>query len=122
MDVAAYLKKKAARLEKNSGRARCWSCRKPALTCYCATLAPFASRPRFVILMHPLEAKHPVGTGRMAHRILENSQLFVGVDFTRHAEVNAILNDPGLAPMLLFPGPKSTCLTEGREARAFLFP
>ena len=91
-------------------RSYCYSCRKPQVTCYCAELAPMASRPRAVILMHPLEARHPVGTGRMAHRCLSNSRLWVGTHFDHDSELARLIEDPGVLPLLLFPGPGSVDL------------
>lgn len=69
-----------------------------------------ASRPRIVILMHPLEARHPVGTGRMAHRSLLNSLLWVGTEFGPRSELAQLLARPGCRPSLLYPGPQSIAL------------
>ena len=93
-----------------AARAYCHSCRKPQVTCYCADLRPVSSRPRVVILMHPLEARHAVGTGRMAHRCLSNSKLWIGERFGPESELAALLRDPGVSPMLLFPGSDSLAL------------
>jgi DTW domain-containing protein YfiP len=75
-------------------------------------IAPFESTPRFVILLHPREARHRLGTGRMAHRALGNSRLLEGVDFSRHPWVNQEIDNPANAPMLLFPGPDAVNLTK----------
>ena len=108
--VQKYLRRKAELAESliTTQRPHCFRCHKPEVTCYCPTLKAIESDTRIVVLMHPLEYKHPVGTGRMTHQCLANSELIVGVDFTKDARVNEILNDPTLAPMVLFPGPKST--------------
>lgn len=80
------------------------------------------SRPRFVILMHPLEARHPVGTGRLAHRSLSNSTLWVGSEFKENSELGFLVRDPKVQPLLLFPGPRSRNLTRmTAEERAFVF-
>ncbi|HYJ17296.1 MAG TPA: tRNA-uridine aminocarboxypropyltransferase [Candidatus Limnocylindria bacterium] len=81
----------------------CAHCRRPKVGCYCALIEPFESLPRFVILSQPREAKHRLGTGRMAHLGLGNSLWFEGVDFSEHSQVNREIADPGNAPMLLFP-------------------
>lgn len=83
---------------------KCPRCLKPRLTCYCEDLSPRDSRPPVVILMHPHERKYRIGTGRMTHLALKNSIVFEGTDFTQHSELNAILRNPALSPMLLFPG------------------
>jgi DTW domain-containing protein YfiP len=85
-------------------RAWCARCRRPGVGCYCALIEPFDSLPRFVILSQPREAKHRLGTGRMAHLGLGNSLRFEGIDFSRHPQVNRELADPGNSPMLLYPG------------------
>ena len=44
--------------------------------------------------MHPKEFKKVKnGTGHLTHLSLENSELFVGVDFTHHRRVNEIIKD-----------------------------
>lgn len=94
-------------LSERNPRANCLKCRKAAVTCYCARLVPFVSRPRFVILIHSHEARRAIATGRMAHLSMPNSYLFEGVDFTHHDGVNAILSDPALHPVILFPSPNA---------------
>jgi DTW domain-containing protein YfiP len=91
-------------------RPTCYTCRKPQVSCYCKELYPVSSRPRIVILMHPLEARHPVGTGRLAHRCLENSRLWVGTGFDETSELACLIRDPAVNPLLLFPGPESLSL------------
>jgi DTW domain-containing protein YfiP len=110
--IDAYLKRKARAFEpKCSQRTPCPQCRKPPITCYCATIRPFESKPRILILMSPQEFKHRVGTGRMAHQCLSNSQLIKGAEFAGSAPVETILRDPKIFPMLLFPGPTSLNLS-----------
>jgi len=91
-------------------RPTCYTCRKPQVSCYCKELHPVSSRPRIVILMHPLEARHPVGTGRLAHRCLSNSRLWVGTEFDEQSELACLIRDPSLNPLLLFPGAESISL------------
>ncbi len=119
MTLARYLERKAAPTSAERQRIPCVACRKPPVSCYCATLRPFDSSPRIVILMHPLEAKHPIGTGRMAHLCLSNSKLWVSADFERHDELGELLADPKLYPVLLYPGPKSRNLTTMTERERF---
>jgi len=79
--------------------------------CYCSLIEPFHSVPRFVILSQPREAKHRLGTGRMAHLGLANSLWFEGVDFSQHPQVNREIADPANAPLLLFPSRQAVNLT-----------
>lgn len=102
--IRQYLERKAKIAELPPRRGICYSCRKPQVSCYCEDVVPLSTNPRMVVLMHPLEARHPVGTGRMAHRCLSNSMLLVGADFADSRELDSLLDDPKLFPMLLFPG------------------
>lgn len=92
-------------------RAWCPRCRRPRVGCFCALIEPFDSVPRFVILSQPREAKHRLGTGRMAHLGLANSLWFEGVDFSQHPQVNREIADPANAPILLFPSRQAVNLS-----------
>jgi DTW domain-containing protein YfiP len=59
----------------------------------CEFINPFDTNTKFVILMHPKEFKKVKNsTGRFTHLSLKNSELFVGIDFTNHNEVNNIIS------------------------------
>ena len=104
-------------------RAFCLQCRKPKVTCYCSFLKPFQSNPEFVILIHRMEAFRKIATGRMSHQCISNSSLFVGTDFTLHPQVNAILADPTLYPVVLYPAINAVNLTPlTLEERRNCFP
>jgi DTW domain-containing protein YfiP len=108
--VREYFRRKAE-LISAPARMRCLKCKKPHITCYCADLRPISSSPRIVILMHPLEFKHPIGTGRLAHHCLKNSELWVGADFKKSDRLAALLADETISPQLLFPGEGSQNLS-----------
>jgi DTW domain-containing protein YfiP len=80
----------------------CLRCRRPRVVCYCAHLTTIETRTRLVFLQHPREARMPVGTARMAHLALPNSELHVGVTFGEDARLRSLTAMPGTA--LLFPG------------------
>jgi DTW domain-containing protein YfiP len=88
-------------LDRTEYRHGCPRCRRPRSDCYCSVISPFESEPRFIILSQPREAKHRLGTGRMAHLCLANSALFEGVDFSDDDRVNRVINDPANYPILL---------------------
>jgi len=92
-------------------RASCTACRRPREACYCSLVEPFDSRPRFVILSQPREAKHRFGTGRMAHLCMRNSLLIEGIDFSVETRVNRELYAPMTFPVLLYPGKDSIDLS-----------
>ena len=59
---------------------------------------------KFVFLMHPKELwKQRTGSGRLAHISLKNSEMLVGVDFTKHVRLLTLLSDPKYFPVLLYP-------------------
>jgi len=58
--------------------------------------------------MHPKEFKKTKNnTGRLTHLSLPNSEIHVGIDFTDHPRINALINDPGKACHVLYPGDES---------------
>jgi DTW domain-containing protein YfiP len=103
-------------------RRSCLVCRRPATACYCALIKPFNSHPRFVILIQPREAKHRLGTGRMAHLCVANSALIEGIDFSRHKQVEEIIHDPNVFSVLLYPEMSSMDLSRLADQRTTLVP
>lgn len=104
-------------------RELCYVCWRPKGFCYCGKIRKTALGLRFAILIHPIEEKRPIATGRMAHLCLENSLLIEGDDFTNHDEVNALLENPAYHPIVLYPGPGSVDLsTQSVSERRKLFP
>jgi DTW domain-containing protein YfiP len=64
--------------------------------------------------MHPKEARRErLGTGRLAHAALPDSEIIVGVDFTADPRVNALLADPGNLCMVLYPGANALDVSAG---------
>lgn len=100
------LKRTAAAAAPADYRGECYACRRAKKNCLCGGVKPFATRTRFVILMHDKEAhKQRTGTPRLARLCLTNSELIVGTDFTRNERVNALIQDPAYSPFVLYPGP-----------------
>jgi len=63
--------------------------------------------------MHPQEAKKiRNGTGRLAHLILSNSEIFFGLDFSIHPKVQDLLADERYNPFILYPGKTSKDISE----------
>ena len=91
-------------IDSTAVRPHCSFCRRPNAACYCEDLTPFESFPQFVILMHPQEARKKIATGRMTHRMLSNSFLFEGVDFSNHAGVNELIEDSRYESFVLYGG------------------
>ncbi len=83
-------------------RSLCLRCRRPQSVCWCGQLGSEPTQARVVLLQHPREARVAVGTARMAHLALPNSELHIGVDFEAVPQVRALCDEPGT--FLLFPG------------------
>ena len=94
-------------VQERRERDLCFRCLKPKLTCYCSQVRAFSVKPCFVLLQHPIERKRSVGTARMAHLCIKNSQLIPGREFDHNLEVNRLIDDPGNYCVVLYPGPKS---------------
>ena len=89
-------------------RQECYVCYRAKKNCLCDSIKPFATKMRFVILMHTKEAKkQKTGTARLAKLCLTNAELLIGTDFTRNERVNALIQDPAYNPFVLYPGPKA---------------
>jgi len=116
MDKAAYLLRKREQGAAQAAFKRehtCYRCYWLEENCLCPLIRPFATETRFVLLMHPMEAKkEKLGTGRVCRATLVNSQIIVGIDFTGHEEVNALIRDPQNLCMVLYPGEKSLNISE----------
>ena len=86
-------------------RELCYTCLRPKANCFCRFLTPADTGVKFVFLMHPKEAKRQrTGTGRIAHAGLINSEIIVGIDFTKNTRLCELLSDEQYFPMLLYPG------------------
>ncbi|MGB8931895.1 MAG: tRNA-uridine aminocarboxypropyltransferase, partial [Anaeromyxobacteraceae bacterium] len=83
-------------------RELCLRCLRPRRACWCPHLRPVESATRACILQHLRERKTAIGTARMAHLSLPNSELHLGVSFREHPRVRALAAEEGTA--LLFPG------------------
>jgi DTW domain-containing protein YfiP len=51
-------------------RTACYACFKPQVACICDSIEPVANRTGIVILQHPRERFHPIGTTRIARLAL----------------------------------------------------
>jgi DTW domain-containing protein YfiP len=104
MDLNRYLENRKVRLAQQPERRRhCINCLQPDFSCYCSWLEPFNAGIEFVILMHPMEFRRRIATGRMTHMSLTNSHMFTAEDFTKHHDVNGLLRDPKRKCFMLYP-------------------
>jgi len=85
-------------------RAICYNCYRPQTSCMCKYITLIETNTRFVILMHPKEfRKTKNGTGHFTNLSLKNCEIFVGIDFSNHREINAILDNTENNCFTLYP-------------------
>ena len=94
-------------LSQATSRAFCWNCRQTAAGCYCGKIRSFDPMIDFVVLIHKIEARRRIATGRMSHLLLQNSHLIEGDRFDADERVNILLRDPNFHAVVLYPGPAS---------------
>ncbi len=113
MDLQTYLSnKEKLKTAAPVYRELCENCVQPAFSCYCEHVKSFDPGMDVVILIHPIEMKRRIATGRMSYLVLENSFLIRGQDYTNDAEVNELLQDPSRHCVMLYPGKNSANLSE----------
>ena len=102
-------------------RVQCTGCMQPDFGCYCAHIQKFDPKIKFVVLIHPIEFKRRIATGRMSYQCLDNSELIVGQNYSENSKVNELLKDPRFQPMVLYPGIKSLNLTHASSEKKTTF-
>ncbi len=124
MNIAEYHRRRADFvLSQKQFRTPCPRCLQAPRTCYCAHIHSFNPKIRFAILIHKLEMRRRIATGRMSHLVLENSRLIDGYDYSNDQRVNSILENQKFYPVLLYPGRDSLNLTTASpEEREATFP
>jgi DTW domain-containing protein YfiP len=81
----------------------CYRCWKPQVTCVCARVPRVENRTGVLVLQHPRERLHPIGTARFAQLGLCNVRVEVAWNAGRHEEHAPAWLPPGTA--LLYPTP-----------------
>ena len=120
MDLKTYLEKKRNIQDDTARRVSCLKCLRPAECCFCGDVTPFHTQTKFVLLMHPKEAKkQKVGTGRMTHHLLSHSEIIVGENFDDNKRLQDILSSKDREYLLLYPGKESLCLSSQANQRSF---
>lgn len=124
MTVDQYREMQRLRLkEENCFRPVCPDCFQPTFACYCEEIVRFNPKIKFSILIHPIESRKRLATGRMSHLCIEDSLLSRGEDFSENLRINELLHNSEYFPMVLYPGPSSINLTElSEEERIALVP
>lgn len=68
--------------------------------------------------MHPKERRVAIGTARMAHHAVTGSLLLVGERFDDDPRLLRLLDDPAVAPVILYPSPTALDLGAASPAEA----
>ena len=85
-------------------RPACLRCRRPKSACFCDHLPSLPTRTRVVFIQHPRERYVAIGTARMAHLALPNSELHTVERFDEQSDWASRLLAPDSGAALLFPG------------------
>jgi DTW domain-containing protein len=88
----------------------CYRCHKPQVTCICSGLQRVPNRTEVLVLQHPRERLHPIGTARFAQLGLERSRVEVAWNAGAHETSPPAWIPSGTA--LLYPTP------DARDLRA----
>jgi len=82
-------------------------------------VSPFDPGVDFLLIVHPREARNPVGTARMAHRFLRDSTWLecAGKRLDQNARFRAWLESRPGRVSVLYPGPGALAVKEWRETR-----
>ncbi|MBL7543018.1 MAG: DTW domain-containing protein [Bdellovibrionaceae bacterium] len=124
MNTKDYLQKKAEH-QANAPQYRtlCFKCIQPTFSCYCKNIKPISCPINFVILIHPIEAKRRIATGRMSHLCLQGSYLIKGQNFSDHPEIDSLIADPEYHSVILYPGQQSVNLSLiSKDDHSDIFP
>jgi len=90
-------------------REKCYKCYRPKSSCMCKYFAPLQTETKFIILMHPKEFKKVKNnTGFFTHNNLNNSEVFIGIDFSEHNKINEIIQTH--QSYILYPSDDATIL------------
>ena len=92
-------------------REKCYACYRPKSSCMCEYITQRETNTKFIILMHPKEFKKVKNnTGFFTHLSLSNSEVFVGIDFSKHRKINEIISTHD--SYILFPSDDAVNLSE----------
>lgn len=87
---------------ERSHRLTCYECHKPRALCVCTTIRRVENRTGVLILQHPRERLHPIGTARFARLGLARAHVEVAWNAGEHEHSAPPWVPPGAA--LLYPG------------------
>ena len=94
----------------------CESCQKALELCVCAEIVPQSTNLHVLILQHPQEPDHEIGSARLTHLALPNSTLKIGLSWRNLAAVlgKKEVNSARWAVLYLGSGVKDSCVPKSR--------
>ena len=95
-------------------RSACYRCHKPTITCICSSLPSVENRTPVLVLQHPRERLHPIGTARFARLGLSNSRVEVAWNAAAREDTPPAWLPEGAA--LLYPAPNARELRDLKAA------
>jgi DTW domain-containing protein YfiP len=117
LNLQQYKKQRVIQTESQfKNRTLCTDCWQPDFSCYCHKIEKFDANIEFVILIHPIETRRRIATGRMAFLTLENSHLIRGTEFANCNRINKLLEDKNYKNVLLARRADSIDITAISEA------
>jgi DTW domain-containing protein YfiP len=123
MNLQQFLERRALEVHHQPRyRTICRTCAQPGFSCYCEFILSFDPKIEFIILIHPIEVRRRVATGRMSHLLLQGSRLISGHDFSNHPEINQTLQNPSKNCFILWPGTSSLNLADPAHQNIFQTP
>ena len=85
-------------------RPYCPACQRPLATCLCELALPVSSPWPLVILQDPAEALQAKGTVALLKACMPELTIWQGLDLAGHSGLDALLRDPRLFALLVYPG------------------
>lgn len=124
MDIQKYYEQRQRRLAQSPQyRELCTQCIQPVFSCYCRYIQSFDAHIDFIILIHPIEVRRRIATGRMSHLVLKNSKLVMGQNYSENDIVNEVLADRHRHCVMLYPGKSSKNLSRMSDReKSEIFP
>ncbi|MBS1958156.1 MAG: DTW domain-containing protein [Bdellovibrionales bacterium] len=119
--IQDYLERRRLRLLDAQAQRFCQRCLRPTGHCFCAEIRAIDPGIEFAILVHPIERRRKIATGRMAHLSLKNSHFISGHDFTDNARVNAFITNSAYQCVVMYPGPQALKIDEPGATRSSFF-
>ena len=96
-------------------RKTCENCLRPIIVCYCKDIHCQNNSIPILILQHPDEDGHPLGTGQMACLTYSKCQKMTGINFDNDQEFLSIMNHKNVA--ILYPSEDAIILTNESQPK-----